>query len=292
MCSICFEFPDKCSTRHAVYCAFHKRTDSTTWREMALVVWNVLTAIAFLDALVAASNPYTSACVTTQWLKMVCEVLEVVRWFFVLVVSVYFWLVVLWDTINDTVAIQVTCLGAADVAWAYSRVQLFVLVASLGLLLADYLILAIANPNDFCMMEEASLAWSFKKLSRATWAVSILVNIARKWSFGWFVQGGPGRTSTEPHGRGSACLFASRSVRLLSADGVLANASHAPLVFNTFGLPKASGREIPAECFEGRLGRAFVCGTASGAEFPRDVAPKVEPHWQTTTFPKNWVLLS
>ena len=46
-------------------------------------------------------------------------------------------------------------LGSRDVSWVYSRVQMFVFVASLGLLLIDSLILAITNPNEFCMKEEA-----------------------------------------------------------------------------------------------------------------------------------------
>ena len=137
-CSICFQFPDKCSTKRAIYCAFHQKSGSASWKEMALVIWNVLTAVAFLGALVAASNPYTSTCITTAWIKMMCEALKVARWFFILTISIYFWLVIVWDTLNNVVAVQVTCLGAGDVSWMYSRVQLFTLVATLGLLVIDY----------------------------------------------------------------------------------------------------------------------------------------------------------
>ena len=71
-----------------------------------------------------------------------------------------------WDTLNDVVCIQVSCLGAADVSWVYSRVQLFVVVVTVSLLVLDYLILAITNPNEFCMLEEAQGAAHQRRMRR------------------------------------------------------------------------------------------------------------------------------
>eukprot|EP00971_Amphidinium_carterae_P228281 4528139-Amphidinium_carterae.1 len=110
------------------------------------LMWNVITLLILICGVIGSSGAPGSSIMTFQWLMVLAEAAELVRWFISAFTLVYCGVSVAAGISGNYIAFESTCFGSAELAAWSSKLQLSVAFVVMSLVVMDVFCSACLNP--------------------------------------------------------------------------------------------------------------------------------------------------